>query len=71
MAHFGRLVVPCLFVSGDRDPFGTPDEFATHTDAIAGDVAHVWLAGRGHDTRPADDETVVAAVRRWLAALGG
>lgn len=71
VAHFGRLAVPCLFVSGDRDPFGTPEEFLTHTAAIVGEVTHVWLDGRGHDTRPADDEAVVAAVRRWLAAPGG
>ncbi|MXV91029.1 MAG: dienelactone hydrolase [Acidimicrobiia bacterium] len=71
VAHFGGLAVPCLFVGGDRDPFGTPEEFATHTAAIAGDVSHVWLPGRGHDTRPADDEAVVAAVRAWLAAPGG
>lgn len=71
VAHFGRLAVPCLFVSGDRDPFGTPEEFATHTAAIAGEVTHVWLPGRGHDTRPADDEAVVAAVRCWLVHPAG
>ncbi|MCY3661740.1 MAG: alpha/beta hydrolase [bacterium] len=70
VAHFGRLAVPCLFVGGDRDPFGTPEEFATHTATIPGAVSHVWLPGRGHDTHPADDEAVVAAVRRWLAAPG-
>ena len=26
--HFPQISVPCLFVSGTRDPFGTPDEFA-------------------------------------------
>ncbi|MCE2531481.1 MAG: dienelactone hydrolase [Acidimicrobiia bacterium] len=71
VTHFGRLAVPCLFVSGDRDPFGTPDEFVTHTAAIAGEVTHVWLPGRGHDTRPADDDAVVGAVRSWLEATGG
>ena len=71
VAHFGRLTVPCLFVSGDRDPFGTPGEFAEHTSAIPGAVTHVWLPGRGHDTRPADDEAVVAAVRRWLVRSAG
>ena len=71
IAHFDRLAVPCLFVSGDRDPFGTPEEFAGHTAAIPGAVTHIWLSGRGHDTRPADDEAVVAAVRRWLACSGG
>ena len=60
-----------LFVSGDRDPFGTPGEFAEHTSAIPGAVTHVWLPGRGHDTRPADDEAVAAAVRRWLVRSAG
>lgn len=71
VAHFGRLTVPCLFVSGDRDPFGTPEEFAAHTAAIPGAVTRVQLAGRGHDTRPSDDDAVVAAVRRWLAGPAG
>lgn len=71
VAHFGRLAVPCLFVGGDRDPFGAPEEFAAHTAAIVGEVTHVWLPGRGHDTRPADDEAVVDAVRRWLVRSAG
>ncbi|MYI56748.1 MAG: dienelactone hydrolase [Acidimicrobiia bacterium] len=71
VAHFGRLAVPCLFVSGDRDPFGTPEEFAAHTASIPGAVTHVWLPGRGHDTRPADDEAVVDAVRCWLVHPAG
>ena len=36
--HFPDLAVPTLFVNGDRDPFGTPDELAEHTPAIAGSV---------------------------------
>jgi len=68
VAHFDRLTVPCLFVSGDRDPFGTPEEFAVHTAAIPGPVDHTWIPGGGHDTRPADDALVVEAV---VAALRG
>ena len=34
--HFPRLTVPCLFVSGTRDSFGTPDELEAHTKAIPG-----------------------------------
>lgn len=71
VAHFDRLAVPCLFVGGDRDPFGTPEEFAEQVAAIPGAVTQVWLPGRGHDTRPADDEAVVAAVRRWLERSAG
>ena len=70
VAHFGRIDVPCLFLGGDRDPFGTPEEFAERTPAILGRVTHVWLPGRGHDTRPADDDALVAAVSDWLAGLG-
>jgi hypothetical protein len=71
VAHFGRLAAPCLFVGGDRDPFGTPEEFAAHTPAIPGDVSHVWIPGCGHDTRPAHDAVVTAAVGEWLTGLGG
>ena len=71
VGHFDRLAVPCLFVGGDRDPFGTPEEFAEHTAAIAGAVTQVWLPGGGHDTRRADDAAVVDAVRRWLRAAVG
>lgn len=75
VAHFHRLAVPCLFVSGDRDPFGTPEEFASHTAAIPGAVSHVWIPGGGHDTRPGDDalvaDSVVGAVRGWPAGGAG
>src|SRR5262245_63465594 len=46
--HFPALDVPCLFVSGDKDAFGTPDEMETATKAIPGPVTHAWLPG-GHD----------------------
>ena len=66
VAHFGRLDLPCLFLGGDRDPFGTPEEFVAETVAIPGGVTHVWIPGCGHDTRPAHDASVTAAVRNWL-----
>ncbi len=69
VAHFGRLGVPCLFLGGDRDPFGTPEEFATETAAIPGNVTPVWIAGCGHDTRPTHDAAVIAAVRSWLEGV--
>ena len=69
--HFGRLEVPCLFLGGDRDPFGTPEEFAAHTAAIPGRVTQAWIAGCGHDTRPAHDAAVADVVRNWLAEPAG
>jgi len=68
--HFGRLGVPCLFVHGTRDPFGSPDELAHHTAAIPGAVTHHWVPGGRHDLRGAEVE-VASVVAQWLRALGG
>lgn len=65
--HFASLTVPCLFISGAKDPFGSPEEFETHTTAIPGPVTHVWLPG-GHDPRNADGP-IADAVKEWLASL--
>ena len=63
--HLGDLRVPVLFISGDRDTFGTPEELAAAQQLIPGPVTSVTLEGKGHDLRAADDR-VVAAVRSWL-----
>jgi predicted alpha/beta-hydrolase family hydrolase len=65
--HFPRLTVPCLFITGTKDPFGTPEEREHHARAIPGPVEHVWIEGGRHDLKGADDE-VAAAVARWLKA---
>lgn len=67
--HFPLLDVPCLFVSGTKDAFGTPAELEHHTKAIPGPVEHVWLEGKGHDLRGAD-AAIADAVSRWVATLG-
>ena len=66
--HFPRLGVPCLFVSGTRDTFGTPDELEAATAAIPGPVTHVWLEGGDHGLRR-KDAAVAEAVTGWLAPL--
>lgn len=58
--HFGDIEVPCLFVSGTRDEFGTPEELERWTATIPAPVEHVWLEGRRHDLRGADDEIAEA-----------
>jgi predicted alpha/beta-hydrolase family hydrolase len=65
--HFDDITVPCLFVSGERDPFGSPDEFALAVKKIAGPVTQVWVPGT-HDPKNQDD-VIAAAVRDWLATL--
>jgi len=66
--HFPALRVPCLFVSGTRDSFGTPAELEAATPTIPGPVTHVWLDGGDHGLRRRDVE-VTDAVREWLLAL--
>jgi predicted alpha/beta-hydrolase family hydrolase len=60
--------VPCLFVHGTRDPFGTPAELERWTATVAGDVTHHWIEGRGHDLKGRDPE-VATTVRDWLGRL--
>jgi uncharacterized protein len=64
--HFPSLEVPCLFVSGTRDAFGTRAELEQHTAAIPGEVTHVWIEGKGHDLKGCDPR-VAESVDGWLA----
>lgn len=66
--HFPALEVPCLFVSGTRDTFGTPAELEEATAAIPGPVTHVWIEGGDHGLRRKDGQ-VVDAVVAWLRPL--
>ena len=66
--HFPQLDLPCLFLSGTRDSFGTRGELEEATAAIPGPVTHVWLEGGDHGLRRRDDE-VAAMVRDWVMSL--
>ncbi len=66
--HLPSLEVPCLFISGTRDAFGTPAELEEHTAAIPGPVTHVWLEGKGHDLKGAD-VAIAEHVAGWLSSL--
>jgi predicted alpha/beta-hydrolase family hydrolase len=68
--HLPRLGVPCLFVSGTRDPFATPDELTDAVAAVPGTVTLEWLEGKGHDLRGAD-RAVASTVAQGLARLRG
>jgi predicted alpha/beta-hydrolase family hydrolase len=68
VAHLPALTCPCLFVSGDRDPFATPDELRHHVDVIEGPVTVEILRG-GHDLKGRDAE-VASIVKQWVASLG-
>ena len=66
-AHFPDLELPCLFVSGRRDAFGTPAELEQETAAIPGAVTLVFMDG-DHSLRKRDSE-VADIVAPWLAGL--
>lgn len=68
--HFPRLEVPCLFVSGTRDAFGSPEALERWTATIPGPVTHHWIHGAGHDLKGAD-EVVAVVVAKWIRSLGG
>jgi predicted alpha/beta-hydrolase family hydrolase len=54
-AHLPAVSCPCLFVSGTRDSFGTPDELRSAHALVGGAVEAVWVEGGGHDLKKADD----------------
>jgi len=68
--HFGDIGVPCLFVMGDRDPFGTRAEFEEHLAAIPAPVTVVWLEGANHSPKPRHDEIIVDEVSYFFQSLG-
>ena len=67
--HFPGLRVPTLFVNGDRDPFGTPEEVAAHIGTIAGPTTMHWLKGQGHNPKPNFDPEIITVVRDFLDSL--
>lgn len=66
--HFPALEVPCLFVSGTRDAFGSVSEFEKATSAIPGPVTFEWVEGKDHAIRGAD-APVADIVVGWLRRL--
>ncbi|MEL7210922.1 MAG: alpha/beta family hydrolase, partial [Actinomycetota bacterium] len=63
--HLPDLEVPCLFVSGTKDEFGTVDELEAAHRLVPGPVTVEWIDGARHDLRNRDDD-VVAVVERWV-----
>ncbi len=66
--HFPELDVPCLFLSGRRDAFASPEELERETAAIPGAVTLVFVDG-DHSLRRRDAE-VAGIVASWLGGPG-
>ncbi len=62
--HLGAVAVPTLWLCGDRDPFGTPEEISAAQKLVSGPVTSRTLPGR-HDLKGADD-VIIAEIRDWL-----
>lgn len=61
--HFPRLHVPCLFVQGSADPFGTPAELGRAITLIPATTRLIPVEGAGHDLKRGrfDLDPVIAA----------
>lgn len=65
--HFADITVPTLFVSGTRDPFGSPAEFEEHVPDIPASTTVEWVNG---NHSPKDNEGIVDIVRSFLGYDG-
>ena len=63
--HLVDISVPCLFISGTKGPFGSPDELTEWTATIPAPVEHLWIEGARHDLKGAD-ATIAAAVASFV-----
>ena len=66
--------MPSLFVSGSKDPFGSPQEIQSALKLIPGAVEFLLIEGAGHDlgfgkrVRPGMQDVPERIVRALLAA---
>lgn len=67
-AHFARLTVPSLFVSGTKDDFGTPEEIRHHLAVLPTEPDLHFVEGGRHDLR-GKDAVVAGLVAAWLQGL--
>jgi predicted alpha/beta-hydrolase family hydrolase len=65
--HLPDITVPTLFISGTKDPFGTPDVIRQWTATMPkkAKVSHLFIEGKGHDLKGAD-HTIAGAVKDFL-----
>ena len=66
-AHLEAVAVPTLFVSGDLDAFGTPQELRRAHALVSGPVSVEWVEGGRHELkRKADNADVAGRIATWL-----
>jgi len=70
-AHFPKLQTPALFVSGGRDPFGSPDEMRSALSLIPARTLLFEVERSGHELLPKKGDgdlpgQIVAAFRGFF-----
>jgi predicted alpha/beta-hydrolase family hydrolase len=68
--HFERLNVPCLFIQGTKDEFGSPEELQEWTAKIPGEVTHHFVQHAHHEMKKKDGE-IAEVIQDWLNRLIG
>ena len=66
--HFPRLGMPCVFVHGNADPFGSPVELRAAVAGIRGPTRLIAVDGAGHDLKRGRFD--LAAIAAATLALG-
>lgn len=66
--HLSRLTVPCLFVHGTKDDFGSPDELQRWTATITGAVTHHFIENGRHDLKN-KDAIIADVIADWMSSL--
>jgi predicted alpha/beta-hydrolase family hydrolase len=73
-SHLPKIQVPSLFVSGSKDPFGSPSEIESALNMIPAAVEFLLIEGAGHDlgfgrrVRTGMQDVPDRIVRAFLAA---
>jgi predicted alpha/beta-hydrolase family hydrolase len=58
-AHFPSLQTPALFVSGERDGFGTRDELEAALKTVPAPTKLMMVPGTGHELMAAKNRTTL------------
>ena len=66
--HLPDIAVPCLFVHGTKDDFGSPDELQRWTATIPGAVTHHFVENGRHDLKNKDG-VIAEVIADWMASL--
>jgi len=67
VSHLHRIRRPTIFISGDKDPFGSPDLLEQYTRKIPSEVRFHILERQDHD--PKESEIVAGLVMKWIDML--